>query len=195
MLAASCSYRDISRLYGGRKGLSKHSLSRHRKEHIPKLIAVAAKQKEAEEIGQAQALIRQADHYLRTVNQMLQAAHEWLLDPETGKYDLEPRAGEITVQYSDYHSGKQIRRKAKLSELLRRIQKRDKLLLVTGWNYSVADPRDLLLKAVDRGARVVELLGRLSGDLKTTEISVVLAQMPEWRKIVELVVSALPRTS
>ena len=191
MLAAGCSYRDISRLYGGRKGLSKHSLSRHRKEHIPELIRKAAADREVNAIEEARDLLGQSAQYLRSANKMLRACDEWLKGPN-GEYCLEPRDNEVKIFYSDLSTGQEVRHVALLSELLKKLTKKDKKIVVSGWRYRHADPRDLLLKAIDRGAKVVELLGRITGELRADfNLQVAIVADPVWPEVLRILTDAL----
>lgn len=179
LLIAGVSYRNISQLY---TGFSKYSLSRHKREHIPELIAKAVKDREAAAVEEAKDLVGECNRYLREANDLLTACSRWLRDPLTGEIILDPRDTEIRVFYTDASSGTVVKRQALLADLIAKIESKEKTVMVTGWRYRHADPRDLLLKSIDRGAKVVELLGRLSGELQI---------LPDVELIIKLVVEAL----
>ncbi len=178
LLIAGATYRTVTNAF---PKLSRHALGRHKRDHLPTLMAKAAKEREAKEVQDAKDLVGQCNRYVKKANEMLAAADAWLRDPETGRFNLDPRSIEISVIYSELVDGKEVRRKAPLSQLLTQAEKGNGRMIHHS-HWRVSDPRDLFLKAIDRGARVVELLGKLSGEL-APELDV--------QQIVNLVVEAL----
>ena len=178
LLVAGATYRTITNAF---PNLSRHAVGRHKRDHLPELMAKAAKEREAVEVQDAKDLVGQCTRYLKKANEMLAAADEWLRDPETGRFNLDPRSTEINVIYSELVEGKEVRRKAPLSQLLAKAEGTSGMMIHHS-HWRVSDPRDLFLRAIDRGGRVVELLGKLSGEL-TPELDL--------QAIIELVVQAL----
>jgi hypothetical protein len=133
-----------------------------------------------EKLKEARDLAGQCCRYLKTANGMLEAADACLRDPESGRYTLDPRSTEVAVIFTELVAGKPVRRKALLSQLPARLENSGLTVHRTGWR--IAEPRDLLLKAIDRGAKVVELMGKLSGELAT---------LPDLELVVRLVTGAL----
>jgi len=174
---STATYRNLAQVFD----ISVYSLTRHRKNHINALLK---QDREVQEIlsGATKDLVGQTEHFLKQAKDMLAAADKWLRDPASGEIILDPRDTEVTVYYLDASSGKEVHRQAPLSELLAKIERKEKTIMVTGWRYKHADPRELMLKAIDRGVKVIELLGKLSGELQV---------LPDLELIIELVVEAL----
>ncbi|MBN1461690.1 MAG: hypothetical protein JXA57_19330, partial [Armatimonadetes bacterium] len=139
MLVAGCSYRTITTLFSD---LSPQALGRHKRAHIPELLRKAAQDREAEDLQEAKDLARQCARYLRKANEMLGAADSWLRDPDTGEYNLDPRSTEVSVIYSQLIGGKEVRKKAPLSELLAKLEQ-GRPVVVHNTTWRVSDPRDL----------------------------------------------------
>ena len=86
-------YRDIARQYG----LSKDALLRHKADHLLAAI-VAAWQEERRDNGLE--LAGEVRGWMATIGKLLRACDEWLTDPDDpDRYDLNPRAHELHVQY------------------------------------------------------------------------------------------------
>ncbi|MBW8036745.1 MAG: hypothetical protein FVQ79_14245 [Planctomycetes bacterium] len=159
LLIVGVSIREITQRYR----LSKDAIFRHKKNHIPELLAKAEKG----EILKANKIIEEIERIYNRVNKLFNACDRYLQDPDNpDQYDLGPRAEDITVIYFrfDENTGKMKRDKAKLSRLLEMLSKQG--VKVVSWRYRHADPRELILKTQDRLQAQLELLSKLSGSLR-----------------------------
>jgi hypothetical protein len=82
-----------------------------------------------------------------TMKKLAVACMEMLADPERpGELYVGPRTDEIDVTYTDDADDEKVRRKAKLSALIERVETRNSI--TAAWAESkYADPRELLIKA------------------------------------------------
>lgn len=148
-------------------GLSRDTVDRHGKIHLPGPLAVVAARHaeladETRELDVIATLNRCADRAER----MLDAAYRWLEDPaRPGELNLNPRSHEVEVIYEEHDGQRLVRKSAKLSELLVKAATGTGLGIVKG-EWKIADPRRLLLDAVTTLKPVAELLGKASGKLK-----------------------------
>ncbi len=171
------SHRAIARRYG----VSRDATDRHRKHLAVQLF----KLEEAKKLADARSLLQEVRNNSERMYKMFDAADLYLQDPEhPSRYDLGPRAEDVTVAYMDLLKigrGKQakkkwVRKRARLSELLRRTRKP-----ITGWHYRIADPRELFLKTALALNKQLELIGRLSGQIKDVQVPVSIAEL--WLRI------------
>jgi hypothetical protein len=102
-----------------------------------------------------------------------EACDVWLSDPdEPEKYCLEPRASEIQVVYLDSadldDKGKPTKKKALLSELINRLE-RQLDLRVTSRRLTGADPRKLILDALDKANDTIDKYAKVTGAYKNPD--------------------------
>ena len=160
-------YRQIAKQFG----VTTSSLTRH-KRHMAKHLVPATK---TEEVAKADRLMSEVERLTRHVNKMLAACDEYLTDPDNPKkYDIGPRAEDIEVVYLEHIEGKRVRKKKLLSELLELIEGQGTPLHV---RYKIADPRELLLKTVDRLHNLAELLARVTGELREAQMNIQINQI------------------
>jgi hypothetical protein len=169
-LCQSCTHPDreaIDRaLVGGegagtvadRFGLSSSSVDRHARNHLVALLAEATEREEARAVD----LWGQINATAMYLNRMAAACDAFLEDPERpGEYTLAPRSDDVEVVYLEgREDGPPVRRKAKLSELLERVEGR---FPVASVEARFADPRELLLKTAAQLTRQCELLAKVNG--------------------------------
>lgn len=120
-----------------------------------------------ESMGFARKQVRAIDRILKYIGraeQMQDACHEWLLDPEDpSRYNVGPRATEIMVSYeylepTGKNTSRVVRRKESLQELLNRwVMKDDRGVETTVVESKIADPRELLLKTMAESRQQIGL--------------------------------------
>jgi hypothetical protein len=166
--------------------LGRMSLQRHRKDHLPALLAKAY---EAEQSADADRLKAELERCFERVNLLFDACDRWLRDPtDPTRYDIGPRAYELRVTYED-ESGN--RHKATLAELLSRAGDAGETGRgVTMVETKHTDPRELVLKTAARLQPQIELLARLIGELdERPQVNVLVS--PEWVAARAVVLEAL----
>jgi hypothetical protein len=181
-LVAGAAIRGLSALYR----VSEDSIARHKATHIPEALA---KSQEAKAEAHALDVMGELRRCFERVNLMFDACDRWLRDADDpARYDIGPRAEELSITYLDMLDGKRIRRKATLSHLLNRLE--DAGMNIEGWETKRADPRDLVLKTADRLRLQTELLAKLLGELnEQPQINVLVA--PEWLQVRSALLGAL----
>ncbi len=178
LVAVQNPYRDIARQYG----LSKDALLRHKADHLLAEI-VAAWQVERQ--GNGLELAGEVRGWMTTIGKMLRACDEWLTDPDDHtRYDLRPRAYELLVHYEVTERGPGgrpvvARRKARLSDLLPRVQAVHEGLNVTMIEHKAADPRKLLLDTTKTLESHLRLVAEIAGKVQTQGTTTFLLS-PEW---------------
>jgi DNA-binding CsgD family transcriptional regulator len=128
-----------------------------------------------------EAILNRLELWLARVQKVVDACDEYLTDPEhPEKYNLAPRDTDITVIYEaeedhespgdpddeDSHvkiTRRKVRKTAKLSELLCTVPN------IFQVRWKIADPRELILKAVIAGKAQLELIAQIIGVIKKTE--------------------------
>ncbi len=181
LVAVRGPYRDIARQYG----LSKDALLRHKADHLLAEI-VAAWQAERQTNGLE--LASELRGWMDTITKLLRACDEWLTDPDdTTRYDLGPRAHEIMVTYEVTERGPGgrpvvARRKARLSDLLPRVQAVHDGLTVTLVEHKAADPRKLLLDTTKTLESHLRLIAEIAGKVQTQGATTFLVS-PEWTEL------------
>jgi hypothetical protein len=201
---------DSFRIVSERFGVTEASALRHKTNHLSKTVARVVKERErkqealvAEVVEQTEQaaerrqidISEQIDNLFTKANLMLDATHAWLQDPDnTDRYDLGPRAEEITVTYEDrieeekrttYRRGK-----AKLSELLAEAMGDRDDRSWTKIEVKHADPRNLHLQSIAQLKAIVELLAKLRGELDDRPVINVIAS-PEWAKLSAVIFEVL----
>jgi len=169
-------YREISR----RWGMSVHAVSMYANRRLRDLLRHSEKAKGWD----GDRIISEIESALEKAQKMLDACDEWLTDPENPeKYNLDPRGDEIEVVY--YYEGK--KRKGRLQDVL-------DFLADNGVNpievkHKRADPRKLLLEAVERLGAQVERIARTRGDI--ADVTINLYQSQTWIQFQQLVLESL----
>jgi len=188
-IVAQQGYRRIASQYG----LVETSVRRHTADHLlPELLTAW----QAERAQNGQELADELRRWMGFITKLLEACDRWLTDPDdTTRYDLGPRAHEIMVHYEVTERGPGgrpivARRKARLSDLLPRVQAVHEGLSVTLIEHKAADPRKLIIDATARLEGHLRLLAELVGKLQTQgSVSIVLA--PEWLTLRGAILTAL----
>jgi len=191
-----------------RFAISTAALHRHRRDHLPEVLAKAKHaqqeradahavavgeqitQQDAHKQGHALDVMTELGRCFTRVNLLFDACHEWLLDPDQPtKYYLGPRADDVKVIYwGRDSSGQAVQKKASLAEMLATIE--GKGVRIERWETKYADPRELALKVAAQLKGQTELLAKLMGDLQQ-EGTVNIAVHPEWVKVRATLISAL----
>lgn len=127
------------------------------------------------------ALLTRIEDTIIYVQKMYDACDEWLRDPEDPSlYDLNARASEIEViyteYYEDYSGNRRARRKKK--KLQRLLDQADvvaeDIIMVES---KIADPRDLILNTARTLNRQLETLAKIAGVVReTTQVDVTITQ-------------------
>ncbi len=143
------SFRNIA----GRFSISTASISRH-KEHLPGTLVKAQEEKQ---IIKNVTVLEEIKRCFERVNKLFNACDKWLCDPVTGEYNLDPRASDIEVIYTE--PGSDFRKKEKLSKLLAEV--RGAGYLIESWESKVADPRTLILQTSRQLGTQIELLSKI----------------------------------
>jgi hypothetical protein len=171
------------------------SLQRHRKDHLPALLAKAY---EAEQSADAMRLKVELDRCFERVNLLFDACDRWLRDPtDPSRYDIGPRAEEMMVTYTEVPANEESKprqRKASLAELLQRIDQapveEKPGRTVTTVETKHADPRELVLKTAARLQPQIELLAKLIGELdERPQVNILVS--PEWIAVRAVVLEPL----
>lgn len=182
------------RIVSERFGLSIQSLRRHESAHLTEGLKKAVV-KHAELIEETRDLdiLASLKRLIGKAELMLSAADEWLRDPaDPARYNLNPRTHEIEVVYEETIGDRASRRTAKLSHLLERIEQGLPVTVIKGESRT-ADPRKLLLDAVDSLKPVLELLGKATGQIRpdpAVSLNVFL-ETREWQRLEEALLEAL----
>ena len=138
-------FRDIAHQFG----VSKDAAVRHHDEHLPAALAEARR---AADVAAAIDVMAEARRCFERVNLLFAACDRWLRNADDpSRYDIGPRAAELLVTYeqADPDTGRTKARKEPLSRLLARVEGGLSVGVVLV-ETKHADPRDLVLKAVDR---------------------------------------------
>ncbi len=178
LVAVQNPYRDIARQYG----LSKDALLRHKADHLLEEIVAAW---QAERQANALELASELRGWMDTIGKLLRACDEWLTDPDDPtRYDLNPRAHELLVHHEVTERGPDgrpvvVRRKARLSDLLPRVQALHEGLTVTLIEHKAADPRKLILTTTKTLESHLRLIAEIAGKVQTQGLTTFLIS-PEW---------------
>lgn len=175
--------RGIARTYG----LSEDAVTRHKASHLPAYLVQA---KAAVEVAQADSLVAELRRIMQRAGMLFDACDRWLRDPEhPERYDIGPRAEDVHVIYEEREGNKFVRRKARLSTLLPKVEE-DNDITVKVVEVKHADPRKLLLEASGRLANQLELLAKLLGELQEHHTVNILVS-PEWIRVRSVIVETL----
>jgi transposase len=164
-LANGVSSRAISRQFG----VSKDTVSRHKKNCIPLALEAVREQIETKH---ALNLNNELTRLFLRMNRLFDACEDWLADPDDGaKYTLDARSDEIDVIYEEedgeYNDGrpKIVRKRASLGVLLMRAE-RGIGITVLSTESKHADPRQLIINTASQLGKQIEILGKLTGEFK-----------------------------
>lgn len=162
------SYRDIAVRYG----ISKSAISRYLNEKlVTKAAKVAAQQDEEEGTN----LLSRIETVMKRMQKLYDACDEYLSDPENPEtYTLMPHAHELEIIYTTQVKGekKMVTKlhKENLKNLIDRL-----LSTVDGdlieLKYRHADPRKLIIETASTMTRQLELIGKIMGKVKDTQIT------------------------
>jgi len=189
-----------------RYGVSQDALRRHKDAHLPVALARAEREQrqahaaqlvdqagEQDEREQAHALdvMEELQRCFQRVTLLFDACDRYLRDPDDPtRYDVGPRSEDVMVTYTEPgEDGKPVRRKARLSTLLARVEQ-GSAFVVDRTETKVADPRELVLKAAAQLTTQVQLLAKLLGQLdERPQVNVLMA--PEWLQVRAALLTAL----
>lgn len=147
------SLRNIAKQF---PGITSAAVNRH-KAHLPGKLVKAQEEKQ---IIKNVTVLEEIKRCFERVNKLFDACDKWLSDPETGEYNLNPRAGDIEIIYTEPGpNGKDVRKKALLSKLLAEV--RGAGYLIESWESRIADPRTLILHTSRQLGTQIELLSKL----------------------------------
>jgi hypothetical protein len=190
LLVEGGSYTEIVSLYS----VTKPALSRHKAEHLPATLVQA---KQVEDVARADGLLEELQRITTRVNLLFDACDRWLRDPDDPtRYEIGPRVEDVKVTYEIFEAGdngrpRTIRKKARLSDLLRQINRENgDEFTYTLVETKHADPRDLVLKAAASLRDQLELLARLMGELQEGSTVSVLVN-PQWLSLRTVILQTL----
>ena len=171
--------------------LSQSSLYRHYCEHLP---GALVKAREAAAVASSDRLLTELQRCLERVNLLFDACDRWLRDPEDpSRYEVGARAEDVSVTYFEAGSnGQPVRRKARLSALLGRLDEMPTFLFTDVVEIKCADPRELVLKTAERLEGHLSLLAKLEGRLQEVSIDAVRSKLA---RTITLIRTALAPTT
>lgn len=175
------------RAIAGQYGTSKSALQRYLNKH---LLPRAAKAAQERELKDGESVLKYLERIIADLQMMLDACKDYLRDPEDpDKFYLGPQAQEITVGYWEINSdGKRGPvQKRKLSDLLNEIESTGKV--ISSVNTKHADPRDLLIKAVDSIGRQLKTVSEIHGLISNVSINI--TQVQQWQQIKTVILNAV----
>jgi hypothetical protein len=154
------SFRNIARQFA----VGNESVRRHQK-----CIAQAIEEgRKARQLRTAETIDRELEACLLFAGKLRSACDKWLTDPECpDEFTLDPRTGEIDVIYEEedgeYANGetKYKKKRGKLSLLLQEVTSSGRHILTT--EAKSADPRKLILDAIDTINKLIDKVARLTG--------------------------------
>ena len=180
-LIRGVSYRDIM----GQFGVTKSALGRYLKERLPEK---AAKALAARDVEDGNFILDEIQRIMARVNKMFDACDEYLSDPEEpGKYDIGPRADEVTVNY--YICDTEGKNVSRFKDTLQNIINQLRGVNVTATEYKYADPRKLLLETARTLHPQLELLVQIHGQIKDVTVNII--NSPEFISIQNILLEEL----
>lgn len=167
-LVNKVSYRKIAERYG----ISQAALSRYLNNN---LVEKATKAKQARDLKDGDMIVREIQNIMDRCRKMYDACDEWLTDPTNPeKYYLGPRAEEVEVVYIDEvpsgNATKQVKMKKRLYDLLREVYTGGEVVSLRSKH---ADPRELLLKTANTLNTQLDLLSKIIGAIKETQVNII----------------------
>ena len=176
LMVANPNFRRVSEKFNVSQSALRSFRTRHVTKPVQAILETAA-EVQAETPIVARDLLAKVSLLLDRGYRMLAAADAWLEDPDApGRYNLNPRTHEVDVVYErEVLSGDRTRverRTEKLSKLLADVEAGLGVTVVKG-ETKTADPRKLLLEAVAALKPALELLGKVTGELRPeTQVNV-----------------------
>lgn len=166
---------------------SDDTVRRHAAAHLLQELVKAAEDGNGH---RASETLAQLNRCLERVNLLFDACDRWLRDPEDPtRYDIGPRAEDLRVTYVEQDGeGKSVRKKAKLSELLARLDGIAPEIRMVETKH--ADPRELVLQTAKRLEAQTELLARIIGQLKDPAVLNLTVHV-EWIQLRGVILRAL----
>jgi len=165
-----------------RYGITKASLSRFM---TSRLLPRAAKEKAERELRDGKGVLDEINRIMVRVNKMFDACDEYLSDPNReGKYWLGPRAEEVEIVYLDDSENGGVMKRDKLDVILANKGKGRAVSV----HYRHADPRKLILDTAKVLTIQLELLARISGEIKDVTINII--NTPVWIRLQQIILDA-----
>lgn len=128
------------------------------------------------DLSDGESIVNRLLEFHEDIETMFRSITEWLRDADDpSKFNIGPRAEEVTVQYMDLSGGTAVKKKALLSELIDRNLKKDEWK--TGVSVTGVDNRKLLLETSDRLTKQLELVAKIYGQLKEVHVNVFQTQI------------------
>ena len=144
-------------------GLSSSSVDRYKRKVLSSQLKLA-------DIKNIDDIMARLTDYLDLAEQGMESLQEMLGDPDReGLLTLAPHAGDIDIIYLVEEDDKVVKKKAKLQELLDRVNGR---YVVQETKYIGKDPRELLVKYMEVASKQLELLAKAKGDIVETKVEV-----------------------
>jgi predicted DNA-binding protein YlxM (UPF0122 family) len=188
------SFRDISRQYG----VSRSAVDRHR----PHILVDVIHSEHEKRLKEATKVVDELKVLKETALLLRDACDRELRDPEDPtRYFMGPRSWDVAVVYDEDQvieedgdgnalKVRKVRKKAQLSELLQGVPN------VFSVNVKQPAPADVILKALSNVLDHLELVAKLTGELKAGQLNVntqinVLETSAEWIELREQIIRAL----
>lgn len=178
-------YREITAAYGvGKNRLSEYARG--------KFVEALAAGKKARKEWDGDRIVNEIEEVMEKAKRMLDACDEWLQDPDApGKYNLDPRGHEVEIVYYDTSSTaedeKPIRRRRPLQQVLDDIAGAGRNPIEV--KISQADPRKLILDSVNSLSRLLEVMGRVRGEIQDVTYNISTSEV--WISFQSIILEAL----
>lgn len=172
LMVANPNFRRVSEKFNVSQSALRSFRTRHVTKPVQAILETAA-EVQAETPIVARDLLAKVSLLLDRGYRMLAAADAWLEDPNApGRYNLNPRTHEVDVVYERQVGDRVVRSTEKLGKLLCDVEAGLGITVVKG-ETKTADPRKLLLEAVAALKPALELLGKVTGELRPdTQVNV-----------------------
>lgn len=190
LVTRAASFRDLAARYR----LKKSAMHAHYCEHLPDALVQA---KAAADVAAGDALLgalrTELDECLACAKKLRRACDEWLTDPDDPtRYTLEPRADDLNITYwTAGTDGRPVRKRARLSTLLARLDDLPTYLFAELVETKHADPRELILKAAQSIEGHVTLVAKLAGKLQEAAPIVNILASPAYAELQTAILDAL----
>ena len=142
--------------------ISRSTLSKHKKEHMGKVLNVAGRKG----LICIEELLIQLTENMKFMRKMMYACDDWLKDPEDpDKYFIGERSSEIEITYLEKNeeTGRynQVPKKATLQEIIDANDAEGHYMIMK-LQSTASDPRELLLKSVNKLEKSVEIVMKIA---------------------------------
>lgn len=175
LIATADPYRDIA----GQYHLSRSALLRHKADHVTADILAAWQRERADNGAELAGELR---GWMDHITRLLAACHDFLADPDDPtRYTLAPHTWEVVLHTEEWEEGERrpTKRKLRLADALARVDGKPRVGDVMLVETTIADPRELMLKAAKTLEGNQRLLAELIGKL-ATQGTVNFIASPEW---------------